>query len=738
MEVLCERCQTEYDFDDALVSERGTTVKCTNCGHQFRIFRPKTVSAPPERWVVQTEDGRDLVCTSLRDLQRAITRGQIGRDDTLTRGGLPARPLSSIAELEPFFPDASNRPAKGWQHDSERPRNTTPIGLGVPPRPPISSTQQDEGDDDIEEAANPHVSAGTNRSLPPAQEMLGEEPQFDPSTQRHPFVSEPNAVQPSQSDADIKVPDNVAIQQAPPMTPTPSDVRASYVSMDDVVTDPRFVSSSPPKRSAAARWVVAVVVMGALGVIVATVGRSYLTDAVDPEVATAAPDARVTGLLEEGQKQLRQGDIEAAKASFDKASVLAENDPHVLRQLARLTNIKADQAWLKIRLLDPDQPDVIRVTRSELQTRAKQALKSSNRVMTLAGQAPESVRVRIDSLRLSGDLSGARSLVPKLSDHTSEADYAYVLAALEMCERSPNWTTVVDRLRVAMAGEQNLGRARAALIYALTMSGQLDMAKTELHSFHKLPHPYSLVVELKAFVERMEVLAADGGLPTVDGANADVRDPTALPTALPTAALLNPVGGADGEKLPQGSYQDLLKRAQEAQNSGELDEAERLFQAVLAKNPNDTEALAGLGDIAKARGNKNTSVEYYEQVNKNNPGYLPATMGLADAKWDAGDRAGAVALYQQVLTATSGQGPYAARARQRIEEAAAQPSEHATGQATSLPTAGETAPATETPPSSKGPSTKPTSQPTSPPVDSPDKPTPPPGVDTSDLPGWSP
>ena len=37
MDVQCERCKTEYEFDDALVSGRGTTVRCTNCGHQFKV-----------------------------------------------------------------------------------------------------------------------------------------------------------------------------------------------------------------------------------------------------------------------------------------------------------------------------------------------------------------------------------------------------------------------------------------------------------------------------------------------------------------------------------------------------------------------------------------------------------------------------------------------------------------------------------------------------------------------------
>src|SRR5439155_2736458 len=59
--------------------------------------------AVPERWVVQRRDGRELVFTNLRDLQRAITNLQVGRHDTLTRGSSTPRPLGSIAELEPFF-----------------------------------------------------------------------------------------------------------------------------------------------------------------------------------------------------------------------------------------------------------------------------------------------------------------------------------------------------------------------------------------------------------------------------------------------------------------------------------------------------------------------------------------------------------------------------------------------------------------------------------------------------------
>ena len=37
MDVRCERCKTLYELDEARVSDAGTTVRCTGCGHVFRV-----------------------------------------------------------------------------------------------------------------------------------------------------------------------------------------------------------------------------------------------------------------------------------------------------------------------------------------------------------------------------------------------------------------------------------------------------------------------------------------------------------------------------------------------------------------------------------------------------------------------------------------------------------------------------------------------------------------------------
>ncbi len=134
MDVTCDRCNTEYEFDDALVSEQGTSVRCTQCGHRFKVKRPEAVGGAPEVWIVRTVEGSALEFRALRDLKSAIGAGRVGRDDVLSRGSGRPRRLASIAELEPFFaqssPLASTSVGIGQSEPSPRSRHVTPAGLG--------------------------------------------------------------------------------------------------------------------------------------------------------------------------------------------------------------------------------------------------------------------------------------------------------------------------------------------------------------------------------------------------------------------------------------------------------------------------------------------------------------------------------------------------------------------------------------------------------------------------------
>lgn len=141
MDVTCERCSTEYEFDDALVTERGTTVKCTTCGHQFKVRRE--AGGTLDRWLVRTVDGRELELGALRELQAAIAQARVTRDDVLVRGGSRPRRLGSIAELDPFFasaggiyvPSIAPGPGPSVPPVGVRSRTPTPAGLGAMPPP---------------------------------------------------------------------------------------------------------------------------------------------------------------------------------------------------------------------------------------------------------------------------------------------------------------------------------------------------------------------------------------------------------------------------------------------------------------------------------------------------------------------------------------------------------------------------------------------------------------------------
>jgi predicted Zn finger-like uncharacterized protein len=107
MDVTCERCGTEYEFDETLVSDRGTTVKCTNCGHLFKVFRR---SAEPSRadestriWQLRMSSGETQAFGSLKELQRLIAEGKVSEEDKLARTGEGWKRLGDIAELATFF-----------------------------------------------------------------------------------------------------------------------------------------------------------------------------------------------------------------------------------------------------------------------------------------------------------------------------------------------------------------------------------------------------------------------------------------------------------------------------------------------------------------------------------------------------------------------------------------------------------------------------------------------------------
>jgi tetratricopeptide (TPR) repeat protein len=401
-----------------------------------------------------------------------------------------------------------------------------------------------------------------------------------------------------------------------------------------------------PRRNNAARVVVTMVVLAGL-VLLAWVAekRLHVVEWVEAEVAHGGgpgePDPRVAPLLAEGERALIAGDVDAAQTAFDKASVLAGNDGHVDLDLARVAGAKGDVAWLKLRILPPDATDEIRVANADLGRYAALSVRASQDALNTKPDDPQALTAKINALRLAGETDAARANVVAVFGRASDPETAYVLALLEMTQTPPPWASILDRLRLAAAAEWSSGRAHAALLYALAKSGDLPAARSEMVKLDALPRPYPCLVNLRALL-----VAAPP--PTPDAtATLDAGAPDAGPDAARAPKAAGGQGPSDdesGDTTPAGP----LLAANQAMAVHDYARAEQIYQAILTSQPNDSQALGGLGDIARARGDSQGAISAYRRAVSVNPSYLPALLGLADTQWFGGDKAAAVSGYKNI------------------------------------------------------------------------------------------
>src|SRR5450755_132501 len=115
MDVRCDRCQTEYELDDASVAESGASVQCTTCGHTFVVGRGKSAgtpapipqadrsATPTPSWMLTTEEGKTHRFRDSQTLQKWVVERRVSRADRVCPPGGAWRRLGDVDELRPFF-----------------------------------------------------------------------------------------------------------------------------------------------------------------------------------------------------------------------------------------------------------------------------------------------------------------------------------------------------------------------------------------------------------------------------------------------------------------------------------------------------------------------------------------------------------------------------------------------------------------------------------------------------------
>lgn len=197
MDVRCDRCETEYELDDAIVTETGASVQCTTCGHTFMVTRTGAVSQPgpaPARaaaatppagingsagtkgrsddgagpdvpeWTLSTDDGKVHRFRDLNTLQKWIVERKVTRTERISRLGGPWLSLGDVVELAPFFSvvDEADRARAAI---STQPSSRPPPGM-IPP-----SASRGPGGRGAGSSSSPGLSAGA--PPPPPAEARG-------------------------------------------------------------------------------------------------------------------------------------------------------------------------------------------------------------------------------------------------------------------------------------------------------------------------------------------------------------------------------------------------------------------------------------------------------------------------------------------------------------------------------------------------------------------------------------
>uniref|UniRef100_A0ACD5GTH0 Tetratricopeptide repeat protein n=1 Tax=Desertifilum tharense IPPAS B-1220 TaxID=1781255 RepID=A0ACD5GTH0_9CYAN len=98
-----------------------------------------------------------------------------------------------------------------------------------------------------------------------------------------------------------------------------------------------------------------------------------------------------------------------------------------------------------------------------------------------------------------------------------------------------------------------------------------------------------------------------------------------------------------------GGSQELLNRALSHHQAGELQQAQRIYQQILAIDPQCVEAIQLLGTVTHQLGDSQSAIAYLRQALTINPNYAEAHNNLGDALWQSEQSIKAIECYQSAI-----------------------------------------------------------------------------------------
>lgn len=680
MDVTCERCSTEYEFDETLVSERGTTVKCTNCGHLFKVYRNEGEGERP--WILRRGDGSEQTLASLRELQQAITQGQVEENDRISRSGEAWKRLGDIAELRTFFQAA--KAARSAPPAAAEGRKQTLFGVGTapapspakiaapkpaPPRPappksapPKSAPPKPAPPKSAPPKPAPPKSAPP-KPAPPKPAPKSAPPPPKPSRPAPPKPRPPTPAAPSTpatrpANVAPRIDETAATHVSPQRAPKLSDAPPAA----SPERAPRLDEPAPPKAARSAKtaslyvdeeapvlpssgggrpflWV-AIILLVAGGV---TVG--LLWDQVAPLVGLS-PENPAGGFLEEGDAAFSLGTVDGyddAIRAYTRASAIVPEDPAVYAAIAR-----AEVYWAQ--MLAFQASDI------EARITAAQAAESNDAGAedeeTEAPEAPadpalagEAARIRAELRRHAERGQENAEIALGLNDGNGAAEVAFASAARLLGDAEAAQTHI-DRAQERLPERTPDFHLTRSLLASTTgtMSDALDGANAAVEADGSLvlarltlarAHLASGNVE-GAREQTRALLADQPEHPGALGLNSAIDN--GLPPAAPVVAV---AGGEEGEaaatnpihtETPEREQEPAVESETPRSESGGGGRSSSMRTTPAADGPppegRDYSWYIGQGDSLMDRGSIGQAREYYQAAVEVRPGASEALTGL--------------------------------------------------------------------------------------------------------------
>ena len=685
MDVRCEKCMTVYEFDDSKVGEQGVTVKCTQCGNLFKVKRrertqelamgaaaarspayvqpaqtvpttqrttvpgipvvnktvqgrppavgqqqqhsPPPQAAEPAGWMIRIASGEIFRFRELTTLQQWIVERKVTRDDEISRTGEQWKRLGGIAELASFFHIVEQAAAVAR---ADGPRAAAEAANAAYAR---------KGADDDDPALV--------TTAPMAARDSG------PTAMGNPVETE----------------DPAFARTNPTPKMTPAAMLATSDNDDTLLDDD--IGGLPRRRGGMwAGILAALVLLGAGGYLAA-----FKRDAV--RGLFAHKDARAEEAYRQGREYFLLDSDDAfrnAAAAFQRAHEADDKSALPLAGLADVMTTWASYLRDDAHALEAGTPSVTaaaaaKTLRRDSQAHLDEAKKYASDALALDPDAPEVNRAMADYLRVDGApaVEVERYLGRTTARAPSDPEAAFVAGALAFRDGNLDGA----KAKLTQANTLNQAATQHALLRASMLLARIALSTGDKAGAKSL---LQTVLAANANHDRARSLLA-----TFDSEAAPVGAQPPVAAATPTTPTTQASGGSatatasGGAQKPAGKpeegndYGKLIAQADRLSENGHAKEARKLYDRALALKADGLEGIMGLGYCDLDGEKFSSAVDHFKRALALSPSYGDAMIGLAEAYKLRGDHREALNWYRQYLVAQP-TGPKATMARNNIRD----------------------------------------------------------------------